>query len=247
MKDSFSYSEFSTALNCLRKYKLLYVDRIIEAQTENGDLVFGSALHSAINTVLEGGDGEMGFEIYWDSYKGKEVAYSRFKWEELREIGLNFVSKFKRFYAPKFTPMVMERRLYSSYKDIKLEGTMDFIGEYEGVVTLFDWKTTGYPYAKNKPLTALQLYLYAYLCQQELKITPKQIAYLPFVKSTGSIQKPLLLEFKEETMLHMLDTMVDYITKLKAGDSYPKNPNYCIQGQRECEYMARCWGGNTND
>lgn len=245
---SWSYSKYSSALSCLRKYKHVYIDKL--QGDESGDLEFGTAIHSAINATLEGEDGELTFSTHWESLKGKEMAYGRFKHGELWEIGLDLVRKFSKMHAPKFTPFKMEQRLYGAYKGIKLEGTGDFYGDYERVPSLFDWKTAGYPYKQEKGLTALQLYLYAYLGIKELGYTPKQLAYLPLVKSgkdargklTGSIQKPIIIPFDERVMYEMLDEMLAYLEKLEHNGTYPRQPNSCIMGNIVCPFINKCWG-----
>lgn len=238
----YSYSSFSTALQCLQKYKLIYVDKL--QGEESGDLAFGTAIHSTINAILEGEDGAVTFSVHWTALKDKEMTYGRFKWAALGEIGYNLIEKFTKYHAAKFKPVYMEQRFYAEYRGIKLEGTADFLGEYEGVPSLFDWKTTGYPYKAEKALVCLQLYLYAYLGIQAKGYVPKQIAYFPFVKSTGSIQRPIIIPFDEKAMYEHLDNMVDYIAKLEHGGGYPKQPNACIMGSMLCPFIQRCWGSN---
>lgn len=240
-KFSWSYSDFSLALSCLRKYKLLRIDKIVEDAPPSGDLVFGSALHSAINYCLSGNDDAIDYFVsYWETYKDKPLEFSRFGWNDLDRIGSGFIRKFEDRYKSKLKPVIMEKRLYGSYRTVSLEGTMDFIGEYDGVMTLFDWKTTGYPYDKNKSLTALQLYLYAFLCIESAQIVPVQIAYLPFVKSTGSIQTPIILPFKKENMYYALDQLIEYVNLFERQNVYPKNYNECIKGKMVCSMFNVC-------
>jgi hypothetical protein len=239
---SWSFSSYSTALSCLQKYKYVYVDKLQQEQ-EIGDLAFGKAVHSAINGSLEGEDGEMLFDLYWGTYKTLPVEYGRYKWDYLQNAGSELMRKFVKFYKPRLEPIIMEKRAYSEYKGMKVEGTLDFYGKLDGVESLIDWKTTGYPYDKDKALIALQLHLYAYLCINEFKVVPKQVVYFPFVKSKGSIQEPIIIPLDESKMHAMLDTMKAYVDKLGSSSDAPKNYNSCIMGTMKCQFFNKCHKG----
>lgn len=214
------------------------IDQLDPNEPLSAELAFGSALHSAINACLtEECDEQELFLTYWNSYENLE--YGRFNHHEMMLIGLTLLKKFRKAYKPRLVPHTMEVRLYSEYKGIKLEGTMDYVGDYDGVLTLFDWKTTTYPYNKDKALNSLQLYLYAYLCQESLGVTPKQLGYLPFVKPTAAIQTPIIIPFENNKMLAMLNDMVEYVKTM--SKEYPRNPNSCIQGKMVCPFFDRCW------
>ncbi len=210
---------------------------------ESGDMAFGSALHSAVNGALTGQNGEELFDLYWSTYDLKEVAYGRFKWAELKELGLNFISKFSRLHAKKYEVTHAEKRLYSEYKGIRLEGTPDFIGMYQGKRSLRDFKTSGYNYDKEKQDLALQLYLYAYLAIQCEGFTPETLGYDVFNKGTGSIQT-MTWDFDEAKMYDMLDNMVAYCKQIDAVTEHPKNPNGCMFGKSKCGMYEVCWGKN---
>lgn len=247
MSYSWSYSAFSTALTCLRKFKLVYVDKL-EPDYESGDLAFGSALHLALNACLTGGNGEETFLTYWGSYKGKDLTYGRFKWADLENLGVQFIAKFQKAYVKRFKLHTAEIRLYAEYRGIKLEGTMDLLAEFDGVMTLADFKTSSARYEPEKAKISLQLYLYSYLCIKGLGVTPAQIMYLPFLKTTGGIQTPVVESFVEECMYAALDEMVEYLVKLDAPndlgiDVYPKNYNACLNYGRKCEHWSKCHGG----
>lgn len=237
--ESWSYSQFSAALKCLRYFKYVYIDRLDSGSLVSGDLAFGSALHSAINSVLLGGDSGDVFSIYWDSYKDKDVKYGRFNWEELRTLGLNFISKFERLHAKKYEIHTAEKRLYASYRGIKFEGTVDFYGKYNGSTSLRDFKTSGYQYSRDKPLCALQLSLYAFLVRG-LGEPIETLGYTVFNKGTGSIQD-LTWEFDEKKMYWDMDELVDYLELIDKG-RYPANLNSCIMGSMKCDYFEVCHG-----
>lgn len=237
--DSWSYSQYSAAVKCLRYFKYVYIDKLDSGVPGSGDLAFGSALHSAINSSLLGGDGEDVFSIYWDSYKEKEVKYGRFDWEELRTLGLNFISKFERLHSKKYEIHTAEKRLYASYRGIKFEGTIDFYGKYNGSASLRDFKTSGYNYDKSKALCALQLSLYAFLVKSGGD-SIETVGYTVFNKGTGSIQD-LTWEFDEKKMYRDMDELVDYLELLDKG-KFPANLNSCIMGSMKCDFFEKCYG-----
>ncbi len=248
MTASWSYSSFSSALTCLRKYKYVYVDKLPEPGLPSIDLAFGSAIHSGLNACLDTGDGQEVFELYWTTYQNTVFEKARFGWEDLARMGAKFIKNFEARYKPQIKPIMMEKRLYAERNGLKLEGTMDCLAEYDGKITLFDWKTSGYNYAPEKALTALQLHLYAFLAVANGLPMPEQLAYLPFIKGTGSIQKPVIIKFDLDANSLMLDEMQEYIVKLSSNDSFPRNPNACIMGSRVCPFLTQCYpkGEDTN-
>lgn len=244
---SWSFSAYSTALQCLRKYKYIYVDKLMPEGPESGDLLFGSALHSAINASLLGDNGEALFEIYWMAYKDKEIEYGRFKWKELAELGANFIRKFVKYHSPKYKLEFAEKRLFSEYRGIRLEGTLDFYGLYNGLRSLRDFKTSGRNYEAEKSDCATQLYLYSYLY---LANNPAAgidtLGYTVFNKGTGSIQD-LTWKFDENKMLEVLDELVSYTKHLTATEEYPKNFQSCLDYSRKCPYYDLCHKGEKNE
>jgi hypothetical protein len=241
---SWSYSAYSTAVSCLRKFKLIFIDKLVPDSPESGDMAFGSALHSAINACLTGHDGADTFDIYWNSYRGKELEYGRYKWPELKELGQEFIRKFSKHHAPKYNLKFAEQRLYGDYKGVRLEGTLDYFGDYCEKQSLRDFKTSGRNYDSHKQDCALQLYLYSYLyLQNNPTARIDTLGYTVFNKGTGSIQD-LTWEFREEDMYKALDELVEYC-KLDKG-SYPKNYNACLDYNRKCQFFDICHKGDGN-
>ncbi len=244
MKPFWSYSYYSLAVQCLQRYKYVVLDKIKPEGVESGDLAFGSALHFAINGILLGDDGEELFRIYWASYRMKDLVYSRFKWEELRELGLNFCAKFKRLHAPKYEIVSAEVRLKADYEGLKLEGTPDFLGKYKDKISLRDFKTAGYNYMPEKQQIALQLNFYAYLVlQNKLVDRIDTLGYTVFNKGTSSIQD-MTWDFDENVMNNLLKDMKEYCVMTENQTQHPKNPNACLMGKNKCEFFENCWGKN---
>ncbi len=250
---SWSYSAYSSAVTCLRKFKLCYVDKIVVDGPESSDLIFGSALHSAINAVLTGADGQATFELYWLSYKDKDVTYGRFDWKQLANLGAEFIRKFQKLHAPRYTIEFAEKRLYGEYRGVRCEGTLDYYGLYDSNMSLRDFKTSGRNYEFDKAYCALQLYLYAYLYKQNFPAARiDTLGYTVFNKGTGSIQD-LTWDFDEKRMYEALDNLVNYayilgpngISDPKLNMNYPKNYNSCLDYNRKCQFFDKCHGSKN--
>ncbi len=249
MEFSWSYSAYSTALQCLRKFQYLYIDKIVPEGPESCDLIFGSAIHSAINAVLTGQNGAAIFEMYWESYKEKDVEYGRYKWADLAQIGAKFVRVFSERHADKYALQFAEKRLYGQHNGIRLEGTPDFYGMYNENLSLRDFKTSSRNYEPAKSDCALQLYLYAYLYKQNFESSRiDTLGYTVFNKSTGTIQQ-LTWDFDEYQMLTALDHLTSYAKILSPaiGANPPGNFNACLDYNKKCQYFSKCHGEPTGE
>lgn len=241
-KRSYSYSDYSSAVSCMRKYKLIRIDELKPNVEPSGDLEFGTAMHAAINACLRGDDYLGTFEMYWEDVSNRDHAYGRFGWDELNHLGQEFLRKFKERYAKDFRPQVMEKRLYAEYQGIKVEGTPDFVGKYKQDLVIADWKTSNQNYDKQRATVGLQLWLYAYLAITNLDFKPEKLLYLVFNKGTGSIQTPVTIEFTQTKMLAALNDMGHYLKTLDKEEYFPKNLNACIMGSMRCPYWETCHG-----
>lgn len=241
MSYSWSYSAYSTAASCLRKFKYAYLDKIVPEGPESGDLIFGSALHSAINAALIGEDGVATFDLYWNTYKDKGVEYGRYKWNDLYLLGQKFLKNFTGRHAHKFKFFFAEQRLYGEYRGVAMEGTPDYYGLYEGKKSLRDFKTSGQNYKPEKKDCALQLYMYAHLLLQnfpEYKIDT--LGYTVFNKGTGTIQD-LTWDFDPQAMEAALEEFHLY-TQIWGvpTEAYPGNHGACLDYNRKCQYYDKC-------
>jgi hypothetical protein len=154
-------------------------------------LEFGTAMHSAIEAAFDGDDPIALFTMYWDSLKGVEMQYYQHSWEDLRDLAVNkFIPNFVSRHRKKFGKVITrEQKLSMPFLgDHTLEGTMDLLSEYEGVVTLTDWKTSTAPYKQSKIEKNPQMYIYAALAKANNLPVPEQLQYKVFVKTTGNIQ-----------------------------------------------------------
>lgn len=241
MLNSYNFSSLQAAGKCLQYYKYLCVDKLKTDSPDSADMHFGTALHSGLEASLTGSDSIMAFEVYWNFVKGLKVNYARYGWDELLRQGIVFLNKFDKYYKDKLQIKQLEQRLYSSYNGINIEGTPDFIGLYNGVPTLLDFKTSAYKYDADKINCAEQLYLYTYLARQA-GFEVEQIMYLVFVKGeSASIQKPLIKTVTTQDLNRVLDNVQRICEDLNTRQHYNKNTRNCIMGTMKCEYFDKCW------
>lgn len=205
---------------CPKAFYDTYILKKIQTDRSSA-LEFGTALHLGIRDILDGEDGAASFEMYWNSVKDVRMVYYGESWSDLRSVAMDsFLPNFKSRHAKKFTDFEQEVGMEMPfevhpkgdyYSDHILQGTADYIGRYEGLTTVADWKTSGKNYKPNKILLNPQMYIYAKLYEHKHGKIPEQILYKVFNKKTGTIHthaKQLTAE-----SLNAIFTQVEHLTK----------------------------------
>lgn len=216
---------YSQACNCLACFHKSYVLGDKQPGPQSADLEFGTAMHSAINAIWHNEEGEDVFNVHWESLRDKELTYSRFKYDDLRDLGVKFCRRFKSHYAHRFSIDKAEIRLQGDFEGLRLNGQFDYYGGLDGDLALLDLKTSAYNYPAEKKDVALQLNLYAYLMLQNGYEPPSKLGYIVLSKGGGSIQAPLTWDFNEATCLAFVKDMVSYCRLYDGLTEYPRNPN----------------------
>lgn len=222
----FRHSSIDCAYSCLRKYKHVYIDGL-ETDSESLDCEFGTALHLAIKSMFDKEDYTQVFLDYWDVIQGSEMRKSRFDWHELQLLGKIFLERFNKLHFKKFVPYKLEQQMEVPFGGHTLQGTADLIGEYEGVPSIVDWKTSASEYKRRKILTSEQMYIYAYMAKELYNYEAKQLVYKVFIKSEERIQTEKLM-LTSEKLNDMMDNVRAMVSDLSTRQSFPRNPNcYC--------------------
>lgn len=240
--ETFRYSAIDTAHKCLTKYKLQYLDGVQSGGAPSIDLEFGTALHASLNACLEGDDGVAIFNMYWDTLKDKQMVQSRFDWASLASLGEVFVGRFKKLHAPHFKPTLMEQKLVGDIGGYAIEGTPDFVGEYKGVMSVVDFKTSNQAYHREKAIVNEQMPIYAHLAKQVLGVEAKQLVYIVFIKPERRIQV-IVQELHKNLFDAAIRNAILMCADLKQRKEFPKNPNSCMMGAYKCGFFAKCHGG----
>ena len=207
----------------------------------SSDLLYGSAVHHALEAMFEGEDALQTFKIYWEGVREEPVFYQRFSWDYLMECGVKHIEKFRKSVFKHIEVLEMEKRRFSKIGSNSFEGTADVYGYYKGVPSIIDFKTSAYNYHKEKIKIADQLYGYAHLYKDD-KPEVEQIVYVVMVKTTQSIQTPIVKKVTKKDLEEVVKNTGDWIKKIKSDKVFPRNPNSCIMGTRVCEYFEECYG-----
>lgn len=240
---SHSYSSIDAAQKCLQYYKYVYIDKIKPEEKDSAALHFGTALHMGLEQVLLGNDYHSPFQIYWDTLKDKDLQYGRFDtWDNLAATGPLFLDRFKRLHAKKYEIFSLEKRLYTKLDKFHVEGTPDFVGNYEGVPSVVDFKTSAYPYDRAKGECNEQMYFYAYLAQQALKYEAQQLVYVVFVKGKDPRIQVLKYPLTSEKLESMLVNVKAWIQDLSERTEFLKNRRGCLMGTYKCSFWEKCYG-----
>lgn len=243
--DSYNYSALSAAYKCNRYFKLLYVDRLTPKVAKSADLMFGSSFHFALEEYFTAKVNLVdSFHTYWDAEADK-LEYGRYGREALESNAKTLLERFERLHAKKITVSQIERRLYGSLPGgIKVEGTPDILGDFEGLPSVIDFKTAGYRFPKEKIEINEQMVLYAHLAMQN-GYTPKQLVYIVFIKgNTPSIQT-LTYELKPDHIERVLENVriqCESLNRMQEENKFSYNSNSCQQGDRKCDFFDHCWG-----
>lgn len=247
----FRYSTLKTAEFCPLKFKYQEVDGIPEPGPRSINLAFGTAIHAAIEAHFSDLDAVEVFKLSWAKIDPKEHddTYSRQGHVELALTGEEILRKWVKLHAKKYEPLHLEKELlFKIYKNkdpkelsfFEMKGTVDFIGKYNGKLSIVDWKTSATDFDKNKPLYDLQLWLYAHAVEQILNLKVEQIVYSPFVKYGAKVQTPVCYSVTEEKMQEMLKIAcikMQEIVSWISRDSWPRNTSNCSR----CPFFKRCY------
>jgi CRISPR/Cas system-associated exonuclease Cas4 (RecB family) len=219
----------------MAKYKLTYIDGLGKDQSSL-DLEFGTAMHLGIKAAFDGEDPILTFNMYWSSIESKGLRQSRYSWEQLKFQGESFLDRFMKLHFKKFKPVKIEEQFKIEVAGFPFEGTADFIGLYDGVPSVFDWKTSGARYKHSKLLKNHQLWIYSKAAREVFNFEPQQIGYKVFVKSQESIQT-LVHPFSEEKLKSMMTDIESMVKDLSTRQNWPRSPN-CF-----CNFPEICFKG----
>jgi hypothetical protein len=242
--NSYSYSQLSAAYRCNQYFKLLYVDRLKPPQAKSDALHFGSSMHSAIEEYLTHGSNIIdSFHAYW-SIEADKIEFGRYSRSEHENMAEILLTRFERKYAKKIKVHQQEVRLFGNISEgIRIEGTPDLLGDYEGVPSVIDFKTSASRYPKEKVFLGEQMPLYAHLAKQN-GYNPTQVVYIIFVKGQTPGIQVLTFELKSDYIDKVLANVrqqCENLEVIRANNSWTRNTNSCLMGERKCDFFNECW------
>lgn len=224
---NFRYSMINSFVECPLKFRDSYIDFTSE-RLESIPTLYGSAVHLALETLFQGGDPQGVFNIYWASVKDKNLEYGQFSWDYLQTVGERFIANFVRLHFKKFEDVKMEETIEMPFpiqRDVAhtMTGTFDMACQYEGKLSIVDWKTASREYHNSKIYRNPQLYIYAWLYEQKYNKLPEQIVYKVFIKKDGRIQtliRPIDQSTVEEQMENVRSIAKNMLAIVESGQYY---------------------------
>jgi PD-(D/E)XK nuclease superfamily len=230
----FRYSQIQAFIDCPMGFKRRYIDGI-QDMGKSSALELGTALHLAIKSHFEGEDPIEVFKMYWGSLKDVEMKYYRHSWEMLNDLAVyKWIPNFVRLHAKKYQDIKMEETCELSYNgghgDIEFTGTFDMCSNYDGILTMTDWKTSSKEYKKNKVDNNPQMYLYAKMYENKYGVVPSKLQYKVFRKDNGGIQTLETELTKEKLDLRLQEICNIVLTMenmIKAGNWYHTFDCFC--------------------
>lgn len=266
------YSTVSDFYRCGAYFKFKHIDGLDDGLGKSMDIVFGTAVHMAIEDLFSGGDGLDIFHIFWAMQKDKGLEQSRYGWSELRSLGVSLIEIFRDEHMKKFVvhkvahegppfavqPM-LERKMHGTIGKHAFSGTADFIGTYtatknaEPILALVDWKTSAMPYDNYKLQCNEQIYGYVELARQDLGLNLTHGVYGVAVKDPKNprwqFKVAEITPDKHKAMLANLELACDQIEAATKAESFLRNPGACVKGRYVCPFFTKCFssGGAKND
>lgn len=225
------YSMIDAFVSCPMKFYRNYI--LNEAEpVKSSALEYGSAMHLALEGFHEGDDPYSIFEMYWNAIKETNLEYDRFSWQELNDMTKeSFLPNYIRLHSKKIKDAKMEETIvYPLSEEHTIQGTIDISCKYDGLLSIGDFKTSAREYSNYKIIRNPQLWLYAWLYQQQYGELPQQLFYKVFIKSERRIQtqKILLTQEKLDLQMKNVSAIVDSIAYMMATGKFYANYNcYC--------------------
>jgi hypothetical protein len=187
VKTKLSYSAASMDLECGYKYKKHYIERVRPAKVRSA-LLFGGALDTALNTLLETKDVNKAKDVFrtnWtkSNINGEEedlrtsdkILFSKADfepvlgkdpWESMLHKGLLMIEAYYVKVLPKIKRVITVQKeiAIENTEGDKIKGFLDLIVEWEdGRILLMDNKSSKVPYEPDSAGKSRQLVLYYYL------------------------------------------------------------------------------------
>lgn len=244
-----SYSQLSLAQTCMRKFWHQQVVKTPLGDSQpSGDMAFGSALHTALQSQIEGETLESSiglFDAFWDAVKDKKYAFGRHKWDYLQDMGPMFLRKFHKSHLEHIKAYSVEVRLYGQLYGYDVEGTPDVLGTYKGIPSVIDFKTSSRNYEPEAGIIGEQMMLYAHLAKEALNYDVHQLVYIVFNKATESIQTPIVTNITPDLLQDRLQNIYAQILKVSEEpklEAFPQSTGECYKWGRRCEYFQQCFG-----
>jgi hypothetical protein len=233
---NFRYSAINTAYQCYKRYEIEYIEG--RRSPPSSEMEFGTALHLALSSYLESKDAEfalMNFNNYWNTCQGMQ--FRRDTWEQLKDKAEVLFTRWVRLHSKKYEPVYIEQQIDFTVGKHKFSGTPDYVGSYDGVPSVVDFKTASTIYDAKKIIINEQMPLYAHAVAQKYDYKAQQLVYVVFVKNPEPRIQVLTRQITPEQIEKALDNVILMCDDLSTRERFPMNRNSCMY----CSHYKSCY------
>lgn len=254
--DHLSYSSISTYLECGRKWRYRYIEKIPTRRTPA--LVVGSAVHGAIEALIThrlNGEPLLPVRAWIDAWEQQTNEHSAtdIDWNgggprEYENIGARlFADPEVQAAIADLHPAVDQRGpLIERRVELRVPGvTVPVIGYLDMVAgdgVIVDFKTAARNWTRNQAQQETQPIFYlAALNQLGVPHAPSRFRHVVFVK-TKIPQVQIIDTERSPAELFWLTRLIADVWRAIEGDHFPANPKACFNYGRRCEFYNICRG-----
>jgi len=240
--DHYSYTQFSTYLQCPLKYKYHYLDGWQE-RDDKASLAFGRVFQMGVESKYLVDDPVEFFTKQWNALKDVPLEYGNGdSWEKMLDQGQQLLEQFcedKRVqiedgrtdFQVKFRrPLALSQKDFLAY--------VDAIGWVDGIHSLIEWKTSGqcYPAHMGRVLELdPQLVCYSWAAQKQ------EVCLVNFVRKKQPEIQYLRARIRKRQWKTLEQTLDLLASEMQAGQYYARPGirypnNQCLN----CAYLGLC-------
>ena len=241
----FSPSQLNTFVQCPRKYSFQYVERVPIERKPSPHLVFGSAIHAALDAVYALPPDQRTLAVAedamreaWKADKERKGAFESL--EDERAWGLKGLALLARIAETDDFKQATPRAL-EDWASVMVEGDRELFGKVDrvddhaegGGVVVIDYKTGKCRIAEDGLGDELQAQVYALAVQASMKTAVREVRFVFLEAETERIWEPTELDEIEAELLRLID-------KIAATTEFaPATSRLCGW----CDYLDLCPAG----
>lgn len=241
-----SYSEISTAMTCLAKWKYRYVDEL--PSDKNGSMVFGTAVHKALSA---------GFQYRFRQKQNLELAEIRRVFRNnlianlpgtvlgedenqllMETVGEQLLTEYFKQIGYGLKPVLIEEKVEKVIRGVPILGFIDLAVVKQKQLVIVDFKTVGRQPADITDDQRLQLTIYRMLCPDETlwKPAPAEIHYLNRTKIEVSVKETEITAADYQ----YAETIITGTAQQMMSGPYVPNRQHNLCTKRWCSYWQQC-------
>lgn len=243
----FSPSQLGTFVQCPRKYSFQYVERVPVERKPSPHLVFGNAIHAALDAVYsmppEARTVEAAQQAMRDAWKQDRERQGAFKSvEDERAWGEKGLSLLARIAQTDDFRTAVPRKL-EDWAEVMVEGDRQLFGKVDRIddhsqgdgVVVIDYKTGKCRIAEDGLGDEIQAQVYALAVQASLKTAVREVRFIFLEAETERIWEPTELDEIEAELLRLVDQIEATV------EFEPQTSGLC----RWCDYLDLCDAGKA--